>query len=275
LALGSRAADPYLGDGFSAPETGPMSAFRWTEGRRSELFLDLSRHERHVLRMRLDPFLVPEALPRQRVNLLFDGHPAARWSLTEPVTRVHSVVVPEQQLGGRAALTLLLPDARDPARFGLGDDRRALGVAIEWMSLEDFPALPEAGRIEMGGPGAERYLGSGWTAPEDGARWMQAPRAELLFRRAGAGPLTLRMNVRAQRPRGLGAPSLVLDLNGLRIPVFRISVTDVLPALYSVALPAGTLDERNVLAFEWPSAPALAELSEPPGLAIAWLELLW
>jgi len=274
LALGTAAADPYLGDGFGAPEVGPESAFRWTDGRRAELFLDLSARERRVLRMRLDPFLVPEALARQRLNILVDGCPAARWSLAEPVTRVHSVLVPEREMGGRASLTFVLPDARAPAGFGLNDDRRSLGVALEWISLEDFPVDALGHRIELRAEEAEKYLGSGWTAAEGSVRWMQAPRAELLFRRSGAGSLLLRIKVRAQRPRGLAAPSMTLDLNGWRILAFDVTLTDVLPAVYSVALPAGSLEDRNVLAFEWPSAGPLALLPEPPGLAVEWLELV-
>jgi hypothetical protein len=271
LLLGTHDADPYLGMGWSGPEVGSLSRHRWTDGPRAELRLDLSSPERRILRMRLDPFLAPDALPRQRVHVLVNGRPSASLWLAEPATRVHSVVIPDLECGGRASLTLLLPDARSPVRLGQSDDTRRLGVAVEWMALEDFPDEVPGTRIELGTAVAEAHLGSGWTAAEDGARWMQAPRAELLFRWEPARSAKVRMKVRALRPRQLAGPAMAVALNGQRIDPFRVRPTDALPAVYELALPGSALEERNVLAFEWPGA--LVDFGEPPGLSVETVEL--
>jgi hypothetical protein len=47
--------------------------------------------------------------------------------------------------------------------------------------------------------------------------------------------------------------------------------TDALPAVYELALPQDLLEERNVLAFEWPGA--LLDFEEPPGLRVESMEL--
>jgi lysophospholipase L1-like esterase len=270
LAFGTPDPEPFLGPGWSDSEVGPVSRYRWTDGARAELRVDLGGPERRILRMRLDPFLDPVALPRQRLHLLVNGRPSASLWLGETATRVHSVVIPEPECRGPATLTLLLPDARAPARIGLGDTRR-LGVAVEWMSLEDFPDGARAARIDLGGAPAERFLGAGWSAPEDGARWMQPPRAELLFGWEPNRPATLRMKVRALRPRELAGPLMTVDLNGQRLEPFRVRPTDALPAAYELALPAASLEPRNVLAFEWPAA--LIDFQQPPGLLVESLEL--
>jgi hypothetical protein len=103
-----------------------------------------------------------------------------------------------------------------------------------------------------------------------GARWMQAPRAELLFRWNRDEPLTLRMKVHALRPRGLAGPPMTVDLNGQRLDPFRVRPTDALPAVYELRLPPSALEERNVLAFEWPGT--LASFRELPGLRVESVE---
>jgi hypothetical protein len=268
--FGTPDPEPFLGPGWSDSEVGPVSRYRWTDSARAELRVGLGGPERRILRMRLDPFLDPVALPRQRLHLLINGRPSASLWLGEPATRVHSVVIPEPECRGPATLTLLLPDARAPAQIGLGDTRR-LGVAVEWMALEDFPDGARAAPIELGGAPAETFLGAGWSAPEDGARWMQGPRAELLFGWEPARPATLRLKVRALRPRELTGPVMTVDLNGQRLQPFRVRRTDALPAVYELALPAGSLEPRNVLAFEWPGA--LIDFQQPPGLLVESLEL--
>jgi hypothetical protein len=270
LELGTPAAEAYLGTGWNAPEAGPAGRFRWTEGSQAELSLDLPGPRRRILRARLDPFLEPGRLPRQRVHVLLDGRPIARLWLAEPETRLHSMAIPEPECQGRAALTLLLPDARSPAALGLSDDTRRLGLAFESLGFEDFPEALPGLHLALGTADAETYLGAGWTAAADDTRWMQAPRAELLFRWKRGAPLTLRIKVHALRPRELAGPAMTLELNGQRLDPFRVRPTDVLPAVYELTLPPAALEERNVLAFEWPVT--LAGVREPPGLRVESVE---
>jgi hypothetical protein len=65
---------------------------------------------------------------------------------------------------------------------------------------------------------------------------------------------------------------MTVDLNGQRIDAFRVRRTDALPAVYDLSLPASALEERNVLAFEWPGA--LSDFDEPPGLSVESVELV-
>jgi lysophospholipase L1-like esterase len=270
LALGTPDADPYLGTGWSGPEAGSAGRHRWTDGPRSELRLDLPGPQRRILRARVEAFLAPDVLMRQRVLVLVNGRPSARLWIAGPETRVHSVAIPEPECRGPALLTLLLPDARSPAAVGLSDDTRRLGLAFEWLGLEDFPEASPGSRLALGTAGAEAYLGAGWTVAVGGARWMQAPRAELLFRWNRDEPLTLRMKVHALRPRGLAGPPMTVDLNGQRLDPFRVRPTDALPAVYELRLPPSALEERNVLAFEWPGT--LASFRELPGLRVESVE---
>jgi hypothetical protein len=179
--------------------------------------------------MRLDPFLVPEALARQRLNILVDG-PAAL--VTGGAGDAHAFrIVPEREMGSEPR-SFVLPDARAPAGFGLNDDRRSLGVALEWISLEDFPVDALGHRSEL----RAEEAGSTWAplTAEGSVRGCRPP-CRALVPPLGRGPCCFGSGRRAAAARPRGAVR-DLDLNGWRIPAFDVALTGRAPG-ESVARP--------------------------------------
>ena len=271
LALGTPDADPYLGTGWSGPEAGsagPLPLDRRAQGRAAARPSGSAAKDPPRTRRRL-PCARRAAAParahaRQR--------PAERTALARRAADARPLRRDSRARNAEALLRsrCCSPTRAPPPPSVLSDDTRRLGLAVEWLDLEDFPEAPSGSPLALGSDAAEAYLGAGWTVAVDGARWMQAPRAELLFRWNRDEPLTLRMRVHALRPRELAGPPMTVDLNGQRLDPFRVRPTDALPAVYELRLPPGALEERNVLAFEWPGA--LASFREPPGLRVETVE---
>jgi hypothetical protein len=125
LALGGDAAEAFLGEGWSRGE----GAFRWTDGTRAEVFVDLGGARPRVLQLRLRP-RIDGTRPRPRLSVRLNGRDVATLTLSDPAPAVYAVALPEDAYAGQNRLELLTPDAVTP---GGGGDTRRLGVAVYWL----------------------------------------------------------------------------------------------------------------------------------------------
>jgi hypothetical protein len=132
VAIGTVHAEPYLGQGWSVPQAG----VRWTSGPRAEFVFNLDEPNVRALRMRIQPFVVPGRLERQRVIFVLNGTPFRRMVLHKATSVLATVEVPRELLREHNVLELQLPDATAPAQLGLGVETAALGLAVWWLELQ-------------------------------------------------------------------------------------------------------------------------------------------
>jgi lysophospholipase L1-like esterase len=269
VQLDSPKAEPHLGDGWGPPDDG----YRWTEGPHATLFFRTDDRSAGVLRVRLQPYLRPPALPRQRVGLELDGEPLAWFSLETRAAREVALAVFGP--GRDRTLTLRLPDARSPATVGDGSDQRPLGVAVSNVRLDPFPSVPTGGRIDLGSATANPHLVRGWSDPLGGERWARPPAAEVAFRLGSPGPALLRLRARGFANAEERDLPVTVQLNGHRVASLRLTRRDPFPTTYAFLLASEIVASDNLLALGFGSETAgdSAE-SEPAGLALEWLEIV-
>jgi lysophospholipase L1-like esterase len=269
LSVSAIESDRFLGRGWGRPE----EAFRWTEGHEAELLFRTDDRRGHVLRMRLKPFLVTGHLDQQRVQVALNGRALAAWTLRGPSETVRSAFVPEDALADENVVTLALPDAAPPTRFGGGGDERELAVAVEWAELRPPEPLPEA--LDFAQSAAAPLLGEGWSRIEGAFRWTEGASAEVHFAWPAADPPRLHLRLRPFLvPGRLPVQRVVVSLNGVPVRMLRLSVPD--PREHPLDLPASALRRENVLRFDLPDAtsPASLGVSEDPRVLAVAVETL-
>lgn len=269
--LDSAEAEPHLGGGWSLPEAG----FRWTEGPNAALYFRTDASPAAgILRVRLQPFLRPPKLPRQRVGVELDGEPLAWFSLESRQAR--ELVLATSSSGRDRTLTLRLPDACSPASLGDGNDRRALGVAVYHVRLDPFPSLATGIRIDLRSAAADPYLLRGWSAPQRGLRWARPPKAEFAFRLTSPGPALLRLKAHGFASPGVARElPVTVQLNGHRVAGLRLTGRDPFPTTYAFPLSSEIVASDNLLALGFGSETTWAAAdAETVGLAVEWLEIV-
>jgi lysophospholipase L1-like esterase len=267
ITLAAPSAQAYLGQGWGAPEAG----YRWTDGSVATLFFRSAAPGSGVLRIRLQPFLRPPALARQRVGVELDGTPLGWFALSSAEAR--ELAIPVSGEARERALTLRLPDARSPASLGEAADLRRLGVAVASVALEPFPGIAAGERIDLDSTAAVPHLLRGWSAPEAGCRWARPPKAEFAFRLSAARPGQLRLRARGYAvPEGEQDLRLALRLNGSQIASLRLTRRDPFPTTYAFPLPSDALASDNLVTLEFETDAGHG--AEPAGLAVESLELV-
>jgi hypothetical protein len=267
LAPGRPEAAPFLGAGWSGAE----GAFRWTDGWRSELFLDTPAHTGTLLDLAVRPFLAPPGVSRQRVEVHADEHRLGTLDLASPEVATHTLLVPAGVLSGPSVLRFVLPDAVRPAGKGPGAETRRLGIAVHSLRLRPLESLLPQVRLSLGRDDAAPFLGWGWSGAEGALRWTDGPRSELFFGlkdRPRVLQLRLRPLLTDSRPR----QRLGLRLNGR--DVVTLTLTDSAPAVYSVAMPEDAYEAENRLELLLPDAETgAAGDGRRLGVAVYWVRL--
>ena len=122
------------------------------------------------------------------------------------------MILPREAVAGRDSLDLLLstPDAGSPARLGLDDDDRRVGVFLRRL----LGAAPSAYRLgsalRLGEGSSDERVVRDWGDPEPRGRWTIGARAQLLMRleRPVPAPLLLEFKrLRSSECRGAGCRS--------------------------------------------------------------------
>jgi hypothetical protein len=144
---------------------------------------------------------------RQRLDVLVNGLPAARFSLgpSQPELRREGIVVPRAAVVGRdlLELTLRTPDAAPKPLSPEEPEKREQSIQLRDLILHE-PLLCDLGQPHPLGvaSGDEGLVAGGWNAPEPGGRWTHGSRARLLLRIAdGRGPLAFEIEAQPFRER--------------------------------------------------------------------------
>jgi hypothetical protein len=138
LELASVDAEPYLRQGWSVPETDG----RWTDGSAAEVVFSLESPRHSLLRMSLQPFLIPRKVDAQPVRVLVNGHQVAEWIMRGSHWQQQECEVPPEALAMMNTLVLELPAAVCPLHHGISADARELALQVAWLELQPVSDLP-------------------------------------------------------------------------------------------------------------------------------------
>jgi hypothetical protein len=262
----------------------------WIAGRQARLQLPLAAPASGslVLDLTADGFLTAER-PSQRLGVAVNGCDVAELRIDHDA-KPHDepIVLPRAAVAGRELLDLVLraPDAISPARLGLDDDDRQVGVFVRGMRLR-APGAYEPGRVLMLGEGFDdtSVLCGGWGGAERRGRWTLGPRARLLLRLARAVPaLDLEFEAApflGPLPRTL---AVAVHVNGARVHSLSYEGVDrdpLEPVMTRVALPAAIVGDDGEILLEWriaapcsPQSLGVSADARPLGLFLVKVALL-
>ena len=89
-----------------------------------------------MLRIKFAPFLVPGKLDVQHVSVDLNGTVLQTLLLREIAFKEFIMPLPTNALRSENILTFELPDAESPMNLGISEDRRRLGISVEWIELD-------------------------------------------------------------------------------------------------------------------------------------------
>lgn len=131
IDLTSNIAAPFLWYGWSEAEP----QIRWSEGKQAAVVFTLDKGADLRLVMRAAPFVVAGVKGSQRVIVKLNGEEVHSSTLDKNSDLV--IALPSKYLKRENVLLFDLPDADSPAKFGLSTDRRLLGIAVQWIELNE------------------------------------------------------------------------------------------------------------------------------------------
>lgn len=135
LKLGSQEAAPFLRKNFGW--SGPEGEFNRTDGKRAHVLFSVEQPGRPArLELRLEPFLVPQKIPRQRCTAVLNGTVILDLDLTTPGIVKYAIDLPPGLLQERNLLEFKLPDAASLAALGLSPDTRRMGIKVYHITLD-------------------------------------------------------------------------------------------------------------------------------------------
>ena len=135
----SDSADHFLWYGWSTPEP----QIRWSDEKQAALVFALEDAEDLTLIIKATPFVMGELKDSQRVSIELNSHHVSSLTLRNGTATELSISLPGQFLKRENVLILDFPDAESPANLGLSDDRRLLGIAVQWLMVK--PQSPNIG----------------------------------------------------------------------------------------------------------------------------------
>lgn len=144
LQLGEPGSEVFLRESFGW--SGGEGQFRRTDGTSAHVVFQLDPVGAGLLEMKVEPFLVPPKLKRQRLTVRLNGASLATLVLSDPEPRTYSMPIPSGVLKEHNLLVLDLPDARTPISLRVSPDTRKLGVKLYWLRISTEPRLPDLER---------------------------------------------------------------------------------------------------------------------------------
>lgn len=137
LQLGEPGSEVFLRENFGW--SGAEGNFRRTDGLAAHFVFQLDPIGAGLLEMKIEPFLAPPKLERQRLTVRLNGASLATLVLSDPEPRTHTMPIPSGVLKEHNLLVLDLPDARTPNSLRLSRDKRTLGVKLYWLRISPEP----------------------------------------------------------------------------------------------------------------------------------------
>ncbi|HTA96326.1 MAG TPA: nucleotidyltransferase family protein [Solirubrobacteraceae bacterium] len=273
----------YVAYGIWCPEAGGS----WIAGREAKLVMPLERDARSSLLLEISAQgFLGAAHPKQRLEVLVNDCPVGALEVDVNRTlRRESLVIPYELVAGRQRLELTLraPDAVSPARLGVADDDRRLGVFLRRLVVHE-PRTSQIGSATMLGEGSgdECTLAGGWSDPEASGRWTYGELAQLMLRlEPSQTPLELEFDA---VPLLSGTrPTLRADVtvNGEAVGSVEYDEQSPCPSTTCLALPAAVARSSGELLVAWrvhdPRSPQTLGLSRdtrPLGLFLERIALV-
>lgn len=118
----------------------PDLSFRWSVKPQAAITIDLREPSATLLQIRTGAFSGPGAVDRQRVGVTINGQSLATFEIRGRGFRTLSLRVPPHSWTGHNVLVFNLPDAHSPRSVGMSEDGRALGLALQWLSIYLAPS---------------------------------------------------------------------------------------------------------------------------------------
>jgi hypothetical protein len=127
----SETATRFLWYGWSEAEP----QIRWTEDDQAAFVFALDNSSDLTLIIRAAPFVMTGVKESQRVVIKLNGEKMQSLTLNQGTTSDLMVALPRSYLKRENVVVLNFPDAESPAKLGLSDDRRRLGLAVQWIEF--------------------------------------------------------------------------------------------------------------------------------------------
>jgi hypothetical protein len=124
--------EKFLWYGWSVQEPG----FRWTDGREAGIVFRLNGVRDINVRMRVAVFTVDGKLNQQQVIVTLNGQTVQTTQLTAGPARELEFRLPNASLKQNNVLTFRFPNAESPQSLGLSEDKRLLGLRVEWLEFQ-------------------------------------------------------------------------------------------------------------------------------------------
>lgn len=169
----------YTTTGFAQPE----KRFSWTVAKEATIAIPLPELQDNyglAMTVKLFPFLGDGALKQQGVKVFVNNKLLAKWTVKQ--TDVYTVVLPDdiKNQGDIIKVKFVINNPKSPKELKLSEDTRKLGIAVQALSLtpfnlnnpNKFTAYDIGNEISFArGGGAEKYMASGWSTPEQNFTW--------------------------------------------------------------------------------------------------------
>src|SRR6266498_3795372 len=133
IDLTAESANRYLWYGWSNPEP----EIRWTEAKEAAIVFALPKPIDLTLVMRAAPFVVSGVKANQRLAVKLNGEDGASLTFDKGTAGDVEIELPHELLKPENILAFDLPDAESPAKLGLSEDHRLLGLAVQSIEFQE------------------------------------------------------------------------------------------------------------------------------------------
>jgi hypothetical protein len=133
IDITSETAERFLWYGWSQAEP----QIRWSEDKEAAVVFALDKAADLTLVIRAAPFVITGTKDSQRLTIKLNGKEIQSLTLDKGTARDLVILLPSSYLKRENVLLLDLPDADSPANLGLSTDHRLLGIAVQWIELND------------------------------------------------------------------------------------------------------------------------------------------
>lgn len=231
----------YVTTGFSHPEKG----FTWTQAKEVTVEIPTPKLQENyglVLSVKMFPF---SGVKKQDIDLFVNDKFITKWTVNK--TDVYTAVLPDdiKNQGDVINIKFIISNPKSPKELKMSDDARKLGVAVQTLSLTPFDlnnpnnfATYDIGDeiLFTKGNGAEKYMASGWSTPEQNFTWTNGKDAvvNMFVKDAKDKQLQLSVSGRAVYGPSDKNQKVVVYVNDKELTAWEIGKEN---AIYTVKLP--------------------------------------
>jgi Uncharacterised nucleotidyltransferase len=248
----------------------------WIAGQEARLVLLLAEPPRGslILEISADGFL-PEGIDSQRLGVAVNGVEVAELQMNLGGSLRGEVVhLPAAAVRGcqRLEFVLRAPDAVSPARLGIGDDDRLMGVFLRSLLVRKPCRYRLGSQFQLGEDSQDvgALLGA-WGASEPSGRWTTGPLTGLLLDVGEPVASSLELEFDAIPFLAPSQQKLTVEVmvGGRRVQTVRYEGDGPAPSASRVLLPSAAMDDGEIL-LGWqirePRSPRSLGVSDDPRL---------